>query len=87
MKTAYFFFNMHSGGEESKLGPIGMSALYSPIVPAPGDCGDGEFGGMNWQGKPKYSRKTCPDATLSTTNPTWPDPGSNPGRRGGMKTA
>jgi hypothetical protein len=22
-------------------------------------------------------------ATLSTTNPTWPDPGSNPGRRGG----
>jgi hypothetical protein len=24
-----------------------------------------------------------PSATLSTTNPTWPDPGSNPGRRGG----
>jgi hypothetical protein len=22
-------------------------------------------------------------ATLSTTNPTWSDPGSNPGRRGG----
>jgi hypothetical protein len=22
-----------------------------------------------WQGKPKYSEKTCPDATLSTTNP------------------
>jgi hypothetical protein len=35
------------------------------------------------QGKPKYSEKTCPSATLSTTNPTWPDPGSNPGRRGG----
>jgi hypothetical protein len=35
-----------------------------------------------WQGKPKYSEKTCPDATLSTTNPTWPDPGLNPGRRG-----
>jgi hypothetical protein len=26
---------------------------------------------------------TCPDATLSTTNPTWPDPGLNPDRRGG----
>jgi hypothetical protein len=26
---------------------------------------------------------TCPSATLSTTNPTWPDPGLNPGRRGG----
>jgi hypothetical protein len=37
----------------------------------------------NWQGKPKYLEKTCPTATLSTTNPTWPDPGSNPGRRGG----
>jgi hypothetical protein len=24
-----------------------------------------------------------PNATLSTPNPTWPDPGSNPGRRGG----
>jgi hypothetical protein len=23
-----------------------------------------------WQGKSKYSEKTCPDATLSTTNPT-----------------
>jgi hypothetical protein len=30
-----------------------------------------------------YSEKTCPDATLSTTNPTSPDPGLNPGRRGG----
>jgi hypothetical protein len=37
----------------------------------------------DWQGKPKNSKKTCHSATLSTTNPTWPDPGSNPGRRGG----
>jgi hypothetical protein len=37
----------------------------------------------DWQGKPNYSEKTCPSATLSTTNPTWPAPGSNPGRRGG----
>jgi hypothetical protein len=27
-------------------------------------------------------RKTCPSATLSTTNPTWTDPESNPGFRG-----
>jgi hypothetical protein len=27
-------------------------------------------------------RKTCSSATLSTTNPTWTDPGSNPGLRG-----
>jgi hypothetical protein len=37
----------------------------------------------NWQRKPKYWEKTCPSTTLSTTNPTWPDLGSNPGRRGG----
>jgi hypothetical protein len=37
----------------------------------------------NWQGKPKYSEKTCASATLSTTNPTWSDLGSNPGRCGG----
>jgi hypothetical protein len=40
----------------------------------------------DWQWKPKYSEKTYPSTTLSTTNPTWPDPGWNPGRRGG-KTA
>jgi hypothetical protein len=33
----------------------------------------------NWKRKPKYSEKTCPITTLSTINPTWPDPGSNPG--------
>jgi hypothetical protein len=37
----------------------------------------------DWQGKPKYSEKTWPSAILSTTNPTWPDPCANPGRRGG----
>jgi hypothetical protein len=30
----------------------------------------------NWQGKPKYSEKTCPSTTLSTTNPIWQDSGS-----------
>jgi hypothetical protein len=37
----------------------------------------------DWQGKPKYSEKTYSSAILSTTNPTWPDPCANPGRRGG----
>jgi hypothetical protein len=59
---------------------------FWPIVQAPDD----RWGWLwsNWwnedcKGKPKYSEKTCPSATLSTTNPTWPDPGSNAGRRGG----
>jgi hypothetical protein len=38
----------------------------------------------NWQGKTEVlGGKTCPSATLSTTNPTWTGPGSNPGLRGG----
>jgi hypothetical protein len=36
----------------------------------------------DWQGKPKYSEKSCPSAALSTTNPTC-CPDVNPGRRGG----
>jgi hypothetical protein len=31
---------------ESKLDPLGTSAIYWPIVPALGDCEDGEFGGI-----------------------------------------
>jgi hypothetical protein len=40
---------------------------------------------VEWRlaGETEVLGETCPSATLSTTNPTWPDPGSNPGRRGG----
>jgi hypothetical protein len=61
-------------------------AHYWPIVPAPDDrwwwlwC---NWWNEDWQGKLKYSEKTCPSATLSTKNPTRPDPGSNSGRCGG----
>jgi hypothetical protein len=37
----------------------------------------------NWQGKQKFSEKVWASVTLSTTNPTWPDLGSNLGRRCG----
>jgi hypothetical protein len=33
-------------------------------------------------GEPEVLGEKPPSATLSTTNPTWPDPESNPGRRG-----
>jgi hypothetical protein len=57
---------------------------YWPTVPAleDGDCG--AIGGINdWDGKPKYLKKTCSSATVSTRDPTWPDPGSNPGHCSG----
>jgi hypothetical protein len=33
------------------------------------------------RGKPKYSAKACSTGTLSTSNPTWTLPGSNPDLR------
>jgi hypothetical protein len=44
-------------------------------------------GGMILTGKNRRTRrKTCPSATLSTTNPTWIYPGANPGLRGERST-
>jgi hypothetical protein len=69
---------------------VGLSLFYCghfwPIVPAPDDRWGwlwSNWWNEDWKGKSKYSEKTCPSATLSTTNPTWPDPESNPGHRGG----
>jgi hypothetical protein len=40
-------------------------------------------GGMIWTGENRRTRrKTCPSATLSTTNHTWSEPGANPDLRG-----
>jgi hypothetical protein len=50
---------LHSGGE-SKLGPLGTSATYWPILPTPGDCKDGEFCGMNGRGNRGTRRKPAP---------------------------
>jgi hypothetical protein len=60
--------------------------LLLVIVPAPDDRWGwlwSNWWNEDWQGKPMYSEKTCPSATLSATNPTWPDPGSNPVLRDG----
>jgi hypothetical protein len=47
------------GGVE--LGPFGTSATKWPIVPAPGDCDDGEFGGMKiGRGNRRTRRKPGP---------------------------
>jgi hypothetical protein len=46
---------------ESKLGPLDTSAIYWPVVPAPGDYDDGEFGGMKiGRGNQSTRRKPTP---------------------------
>jgi hypothetical protein len=64
---------------------FGYCGHYWPIVPAPDDRWWWlwrNWWNENWQGKPKYSEKTCSSVTLSTTNPTC-CPDANPGRPGG----
>jgi hypothetical protein len=64
---------------------VRLSSLGTSATPAPGDrwwVWSNRLN-KNWQGKPKYSEKICHNATLSTTNPTLSDPGSNQGCRGG----
>jgi hypothetical protein len=62
-----FFFNL-CGGTSGTAATTGL--LYQPRMIGEGDCG--VIGGKKIcrLGKPKYSEKTCPSATLSTTNPT-----------------
>jgi hypothetical protein len=65
---------------------FGYCGHYWPIVPVPDERWWWlwrNWWNEDWQGKPKYSEKTCPSATLSTTNTTRLDQVFNPGRRGG----
>jgi hypothetical protein len=82
------FFNLHGGGgggggvQTGSTRHVGHLLAYCTC---PGWLWGWRLWWTEWQGKPKYSEKTCPGATLSTTNPTWPDPGLNTGRRGGAE--
>jgi hypothetical protein len=86
-KSRWTFFKVSWGGVG--LGPLGTSVTNCPTVPAPDDRWWWVWSSRwneKWQRTPKYSEKTCPNATLSTTNPIWSDLGWNPGRRGGKPT-
>jgi hypothetical protein len=57
-------------GGRVQLGPLGTAAINRPIVPAPGDFGDGEIGGMIGRGNLSTRRKPapmlfCPPRTLA----------------------
>jgi hypothetical protein len=79
------FFNLRIVGGGVQTGSTRQRGLLLSYCACPGWLWGWRIIRWNedWQGKPKYSEKTCTSATLSTTNPIWPDLGSNPGRRGG----
>jgi hypothetical protein len=79
-QRAIFFYYWWGGTKSTRY-----CGHFWPIVQAPDDRWGwlwSSWWNEHWQGKPKYSEKTCPSATLSTTNPAWPNLGSNLGRRG-----
>jgi hypothetical protein len=73
------FFNSHSGGW-NPAGSTRHVGHWLAYCTCPGWLWWWRiWSNEDWQGNPKY----CSSVTVSTTNPTWPDPGSNPGRRFG----
>jgi hypothetical protein len=81
--TCCSFLNSHSGGWSPNWGHSAHRPLLAYCACPGWFWGWRIWWNQDWIGKPKYSEKTCPSATLSNTNPTWPAPGANPGRRGG----
>jgi hypothetical protein len=80
-KNFTFFFNFLRWGETESTWYVGH---YWPYCSSPGLYMMMSVKQLvEWELVGEYSEKTCPNATLSTTNPTWPDLGSNPRGRGG----
>jgi hypothetical protein len=59
-----------------------IGLLYQPWMIDGDDCG-AISSISEWQGKPKYSKKTCSIAALCATEPKLLDSGSKPDRGGG----
>jgi hypothetical protein len=79
-RTAFFSISLGA----VRPSQLGTSATNWPSVPAPDDKWVwSSRWNENWQGKPKYSEETCPNATLSTTNPIRTGLGSKHSRYGG----
>jgi hypothetical protein len=78
-----FFFNSHSGGWSADWVHLAHRPLLAYCTFPRWLWSWRIWWNEDWQGKQKYSEKTCPSPTPSTTNPTSPDPGVNLDRRGG----
>jgi hypothetical protein len=78
--TLNFLIGIVGGGVQ--LAPLGTAATNWPIVPASGDCDDGEIGGIIGRGNRSTRRKPTPAPLCPLQTPTC-CPDANPGRHGG----
>jgi hypothetical protein len=64
--SIYLFFLLAEwgGGVAPILGPLGTSTTEWPIVPTPGDCDDGEFGGIKIGSGNRITRRKPAPAPL-----------------------
>jgi hypothetical protein len=68
---------------EDGVGLVPKRGCLITLAYYPDDTSLESDSGMLFTGENRRTlRKTCPSATLSTTNPTWIDLGANPGLRG-----
>jgi hypothetical protein len=66
---------------------MGDQLVTRPLLTAPGDCEDGEVGGMNDFGRGNRSARRKPALMPFVLHKSHlPDPATNPGRRGGKLT-
>jgi hypothetical protein len=73
--TYVFLYYYYWWGGTTSLGSAATSGLlYKPQMTDEDDFWS-NWWNIDWQGKPKYSEKTCPSPTLSTTKSHMPRPG------------
>jgi hypothetical protein len=83
MKLSVSFRLLDLGKSARLLGRV-ISLSQGLCVSVPGDCEDGEVGGMNGFGRGNRStRRNLPRRHFVHNESHLPDPGSNPARRGG----
>jgi hypothetical protein len=75
LHETFRFISVTRSRRVSSIPWMGDQLVARPLLTAPGDY-DGEVGGMNGfgRGNRNIRKKTCPDVTLSTTNPTCQTP-------------
>jgi hypothetical protein len=80
MDGTYLFFPERGVGLVPKRGCLLTLAYYT--FPRRYEFGERRWNDILTTENRRTRRKICPSATLATTNPTWIDPGANPGLHG-----